>query len=289
MLPLRPIIRGPYGENADDDEHATETTIVYTEQHTEVKLNCEVDLDIAAVVWMHNGQVSFMFSISIEWKKGKKKRKKKKTNLSETKWEKPKQNMKCVHCFVVLAEWPVFNTYICCTCLHRKFNLLDTFHKTITFPSNKISNSIGETKKRVVNFAFTLLLLLFFLSFCALSVLKMFCWHLLLRRSAFFSHLLLLLHLFLLSFSLLSMSVSVDVFDKSRSISIIQVNKENFIWKFLDEVTDEWRGWLFSRQLWLFSSSSFVGIFLSVFFFIHFTFPQSHAHTYTHTHTHKRI
>lgn len=61
MLPLRPIIRGPYSENADDDEHSTETTIVYTEQHTEVKLNCEVDLDIAAVVWMHNGQVSADF------------------------------------------------------------------------------------------------------------------------------------------------------------------------------------------------------------------------------------
>lgn len=63
MLPLRPIIRGPYGENTDDDEHTTETTIVYTEQHTEVKLNCEVDLDIAAVVWMHNGQVSVVLFI----------------------------------------------------------------------------------------------------------------------------------------------------------------------------------------------------------------------------------
>lgn len=72
MLPLRPIIRGPYGENADDDEHATETTIVYTEQHTEVKLNCEVDLDIAAVVWMHNGQVSFTFSIAQRMEKRKK-------------------------------------------------------------------------------------------------------------------------------------------------------------------------------------------------------------------------
>lgn len=56
-LPLRPIIRGPYDENSDDDEHAPDTTTVYAEQHTEVKLNCEVDLDIAATVWMHNGQV----------------------------------------------------------------------------------------------------------------------------------------------------------------------------------------------------------------------------------------
>lgn len=61
MLPLRPIIRGPYSDNGDDDEHSTDTTIVYAEQHTEVKLNCEVDLDIAAVVWMHNGQVSGNF------------------------------------------------------------------------------------------------------------------------------------------------------------------------------------------------------------------------------------
>lgn len=62
ILPLRPIIRGPYSENGDDDDHSSETTIVYTEQHTEVKLNCEVDLDIAAVVWMHNGQVSSLIS-----------------------------------------------------------------------------------------------------------------------------------------------------------------------------------------------------------------------------------
>lgn len=57
-LPLRPIIRGPYSENIEDVEHTIETKIVYTEQHSEIKLNCEVDLDIAAVVWMHNGQVS---------------------------------------------------------------------------------------------------------------------------------------------------------------------------------------------------------------------------------------
>lgn len=58
-LPLRPIIRGPYNDDgdADDDDPAAEVATVYTEQHAEVKLNCEVDLDISAVVWMRNGQV----------------------------------------------------------------------------------------------------------------------------------------------------------------------------------------------------------------------------------------
>lgn len=58
LLPLRPIIRGSYTANDNEDEHQSDTTVVYTEQHTEVRLNCEVDLDIAAVVWMHNGQVN---------------------------------------------------------------------------------------------------------------------------------------------------------------------------------------------------------------------------------------
>lgn len=57
-LPLRPIIRGPYNDDSDGDDPAAEVTTVYTEQHAEVKLNCEVDLDISAVVWMRNGQVS---------------------------------------------------------------------------------------------------------------------------------------------------------------------------------------------------------------------------------------
>lgn len=68
VLPLRPIIRGPYNDNDSDDDHidgaangnngsGLDTTVVYTEQHTEVKLNCDVDLDVSAVVWMHNGQV----------------------------------------------------------------------------------------------------------------------------------------------------------------------------------------------------------------------------------------
>lgn len=63
-LPLRPIIRGPYNDNGDDDDQQSDTRTVYTEQHTEVKLNCEVDLDIAAVVWMHNGQVNYLFIIN---------------------------------------------------------------------------------------------------------------------------------------------------------------------------------------------------------------------------------
>lgn len=53
VLPLRPIIRGPY-----DDEHQGEMSVVYAEPHTEVRLNCEVDLDIATTVWMKDGQVS---------------------------------------------------------------------------------------------------------------------------------------------------------------------------------------------------------------------------------------
>lgn len=53
VLPLRPIIRGPY-----DDEHQGEMSVVYAEPHTEVRLNCEVDLDVATTVWMKDGQVS---------------------------------------------------------------------------------------------------------------------------------------------------------------------------------------------------------------------------------------
>lgn len=76
LLPLRPIIRGPYNDNDSDDDHidgvvngnngsGPETAIVYTEQHTEVKLNCDVDLDVSAVVWMHNGQVDRYIYIDI--------------------------------------------------------------------------------------------------------------------------------------------------------------------------------------------------------------------------------
>lgn len=55
VLPLRPIIRGPY-----DDDHQGEMSVVYAEPHTEVRLNCEVDLDVATTVWMKDGQVSAM-------------------------------------------------------------------------------------------------------------------------------------------------------------------------------------------------------------------------------------
>lgn len=66
VLPLRPIIRGPY-----DDEHQGEMSVVYAEPHTEVRLNCDVDLDVATTVWMKDGQVSiqifkqiFIFSLN---------------------------------------------------------------------------------------------------------------------------------------------------------------------------------------------------------------------------------
>ena len=53
VLPLRPIIRGPY-----DDEHQGEMSVVYAEPHTEVRLNCDVDLDILSTRWIKDGQVS---------------------------------------------------------------------------------------------------------------------------------------------------------------------------------------------------------------------------------------
>ncbi|XP_037051592.1 uncharacterized protein LOC119085315 isoform X2 [Bradysia coprophila] len=52
VLPLRPIISGPY-----DDEHQGEMSVVYAEPHTEVRLNCDVDLDVASTVWMKDGQM----------------------------------------------------------------------------------------------------------------------------------------------------------------------------------------------------------------------------------------
>ncbi|CAD7088990.1 unnamed protein product [Hermetia illucens] len=51
-LPLRPIIRGPY-----DDESGEEMTIQYAEQHSEIKMLCEVDLDTTASIWFKNGQI----------------------------------------------------------------------------------------------------------------------------------------------------------------------------------------------------------------------------------------
>ncbi|XP_059224783.1 uncharacterized protein LOC106083260 [Stomoxys calcitrans] len=49
MLPLRPILPNPYD--------AEEMSVVYAEQHSEIRLMCEVDLDIASSMWYKNGQV----------------------------------------------------------------------------------------------------------------------------------------------------------------------------------------------------------------------------------------
>lgn len=56
-LPLRPIIRDPFDE-MDDEAHHGEMSIVYAELHSEVQINCEVDMDIALNTWFHDGQVS---------------------------------------------------------------------------------------------------------------------------------------------------------------------------------------------------------------------------------------
>lgn len=50
VLPLRPVPPNPY--------EAEEMSVVYAEQHSEIKLMCEVDLDIATSMWYKNGQVS---------------------------------------------------------------------------------------------------------------------------------------------------------------------------------------------------------------------------------------
>lgn len=55
-LPLRPIIRSPY-DDVDEDGHQGEMSIVYAEQHSDVQINCEVDMDIATSTWFHDGQV----------------------------------------------------------------------------------------------------------------------------------------------------------------------------------------------------------------------------------------
>ncbi|XP_058979668.1 uncharacterized protein LOC101899127 [Musca domestica] len=49
ILPLRPILPNPYD--------AEEMSVVYAEQHSEIRLMCEVDLDIASSMWYKNGQV----------------------------------------------------------------------------------------------------------------------------------------------------------------------------------------------------------------------------------------
>ncbi|XP_055855752.1 uncharacterized protein LOC129918993 isoform X2 [Episyrphus balteatus] len=48
-MPLRPIIH-PF-----DEDHDEEMSVVYAEQHTEVRLICEVDLDIVSSSWYKNG------------------------------------------------------------------------------------------------------------------------------------------------------------------------------------------------------------------------------------------
>ncbi|XP_058981878.1 putative uncharacterized protein DDB_G0271606 [Musca domestica] len=51
MLPLRPILPNPYD--------AEEMSVVYAEQHSEIRLMCEVDLDIASSMWYKNGQAQY--------------------------------------------------------------------------------------------------------------------------------------------------------------------------------------------------------------------------------------
>lgn len=58
VLPLRPVPSNPY-----EDE---EMSVVYAEQHSEIRLMCEVDLDISSSMWYKNGQVSDKSSIYIE-------------------------------------------------------------------------------------------------------------------------------------------------------------------------------------------------------------------------------
>lgn len=55
VMALRPIIRGPVaGGSADDTDRPA---IVYAEPHAEIKLSCDVDLDIMSTVWMKDGRV----------------------------------------------------------------------------------------------------------------------------------------------------------------------------------------------------------------------------------------
>uniref|UniRef100_A0A1B0B7Z9 Ig-like domain-containing protein n=1 Tax=Glossina palpalis gambiensis TaxID=67801 RepID=A0A1B0B7Z9_9MUSC len=55
-LPLRPILPNPY-----EDE---EMSVVYAEQHSEIRLMCEVDLDIASTMWYKNGQLTWKNTVS---------------------------------------------------------------------------------------------------------------------------------------------------------------------------------------------------------------------------------
>lgn len=53
-LPLRPIVRGPFD---GDEQNLDEVSIIYVEPRSQIKLNCEVDLDIQSSVWLKDGQV----------------------------------------------------------------------------------------------------------------------------------------------------------------------------------------------------------------------------------------
>lgn len=51
-LPLRPIVRGPFD---GDEQNLDEVAIIYVEPRSQIKLNCEVDLDIQSSVWLKDG------------------------------------------------------------------------------------------------------------------------------------------------------------------------------------------------------------------------------------------
>lgn len=53
-LPLRPIVRGPFD---GDEQNLDEVSIIYVEPRSQIKLNCEVDLDIQSSVWLKDGQM----------------------------------------------------------------------------------------------------------------------------------------------------------------------------------------------------------------------------------------
>lgn len=53
-LPLRPIVRGPFD---GDEQNLDEVAIIYVEPRSQIKLNCEVDLDIQSSVWLKDGVV----------------------------------------------------------------------------------------------------------------------------------------------------------------------------------------------------------------------------------------
>ncbi|CRL08182.1 CLUMA_CG020961, isoform A, partial [Clunio marinus] len=54
LLPLRPIVRGPFDGDA---QNLDEVAILYVESRSQIKLNCEVDLDIQTSVWLKDGQI----------------------------------------------------------------------------------------------------------------------------------------------------------------------------------------------------------------------------------------